>query len=60
MNASQRAKDLGAKNLKVVAEAINKHPTTLNNWYRDNPDLFDAVLVGYVAITNDWRRELSN
>jgi len=51
MSASNRAKELGAKNLKEVADAISKHVTTLHNWYNDNPILFEMVVIGYVSMS---------
>lgn len=52
MNASQYIKDQGLPSLAYVANAVNKHPNTLNNWYADNFALLEAVVLG-VKVKHD-------
>lgn len=46
--ASERAKDLGIKNLKEVSELSGVSTQNLNNWLDKKPDLFEVVLLGCV------------
>tara|TARA_R110000803_G_scaffold180290_3_gene242703 strand:- start:160 stop:405 length:246 start_codon:yes stop_codon:yes gene_type:complete len=52
MSAAKRAKQLGAKNLKVISEVANKHVTTLSRWHDTNPALFDAIVLGALIMEN--------
>ncbi len=45
---SARAKSLGAKNLKVVADHYKCTPKHLRDFYHRNIDGFDAMVIGYV------------
>lgn len=44
--ASSRAKSIGLKSLTQVSGMGGKPMQTLRNWNRENPFLFDIVLVG--------------
>lgn len=46
MTASARAKQIGLKNLTQVSDMSGKPMQTLRNWDRENPYLFDIVIVG--------------
>lgn len=49
VTASKQAKELGLKSLKQVSEMINKSPQTLINWYKNEPEHFEVVLLGCAA-----------
>jgi len=49
MTASQAAKAAGLPSLKWVAMKIGKPTSTLRNWYRHYPTLFEAVINGLGA-----------
>jgi len=51
MSASDSAKVAGLKNLATVIEMTGQSRQTLQNWYRDKPDLFRVVIAGCVALT---------
>lgn len=48
MTASKYIKAQGLPTLAYVAEAVNKPPQTLNNWYKHNIDMFKIVVEGVV------------
>ena len=52
MTASQQAKAAGLKNLAEVAKLTRQSPQTLNNWHNNKPELFNAVVLGCVAVIN--------
>ena len=46
MTTSSRAKQVGLKSLTQVSDMSGKPMQTLRNWNKENPFLFDIVLVG--------------
>ena len=50
MTPSQQAKAAGLKSLKEVADMTGKTTKTLDNWNKNYPALFAAVLIGCRAI----------
>lgn len=58
--AAAKAKSIGLPSLDYVAQKTNKSRSTLDRWYRENPDFFDIILQGclvtydkkYQAIVN--------
>lgn len=48
MTPSKRAKQIGATNLKQVAEATKQSTQTLSNWFYDKPELFEIVVIGTI------------
>jgi len=51
MTAAKRAKEIGAKSLTEIANAINKKDASiLNRWYHKNRALFEIVVFGYVMM----------
>jgi len=46
MKASQFAKQAGVKSLAEVSELTGVSPQTLNNWFKNKPELFKIVLLG--------------
>lgn len=61
MSPSRQAKAAGLKNLTQVSEMLGTKPDgnpvvslqTLGNWHKHKPRLFEAVLAGCKAITNN-------
>lgn len=49
---SQQAKAAGFKTLTQVSRICNKSVSTLRGWSRDNPQLFQVILIG-CATTGD-------
>lgn len=49
MTYSQRAKQLGAKSLKQVADEFGCTPQNLNLKFRSKPRQFDIIVLGVVA-----------
>ena len=52
MTASQKAKELGFKNLAQVQELSGQSQQNLDNWFKKKPLLFDVVLLGCLAKLN--------
>ena len=52
MTASQQAKAAGLKSLAQVSELTGVSFQTLNNWAKHKPQLFEAVLLGCLALTD--------
>lgn len=50
MSASKTAKSLGLESLKEVSQMVDRSTSTLNDWYRNDRDLFNAVIVGCASI----------
>lgn len=50
MTASEMAKSLGLVSLKEVAEITGKSTSTLNDWHRNEKQLFKAIIVGCASI----------
>jgi len=50
MTAAQKAKQLGFKSLKEMAELLNMSTQTLNNTFLANPVKFEALCIGAKAI----------
>lgn len=48
MKASEKAKNIGLRNLNQVAEYTGQSVQTLINWNKNKPELFDVVLLGCV------------
>lgn len=48
MTASQQAKKAGFKSLKQVAEISGKSRQNLDNWHKNQPKLFEIILIGCV------------
>lgn len=46
MTPSKKAKQAGLSSLAEVSQMIGKPPQTLNNWFNDEPELFDIVIIG--------------
>jgi len=46
---SDIAKAAGLKSLKEISDATGKSVQTLNNWHKDEPDLFRIVVKGVAA-----------
>lgn len=46
MSASEQAKSEGLKSLAQVSEITGASVQTLNNWYKNKPELFKIVLLG--------------
>jgi hypothetical protein len=53
MTASQKAKELGFKNLAQVQELSGQSQQTLDNWLKKKPLLFKVVLLGCLAKLNE-------
>ena len=50
MKASTYIKDvMGLPSLAHVAKMVNKHPDTINNWYKKEFDLFEIIVLGCVS-----------
>ena len=49
MKASTYIKDHGLPSLAHVAKIVNKHPDTINNWYKKEFDLFEIIVLGCVS-----------
>lgn len=49
-SASELAKSVGMKSLAEVSQITGKHANTLTRWYKDEPALFRAVILGCVVI----------
>ena len=43
MTASIKAKQLGNKSLTQVARHVNRPVRTLQHWFHESPELFEAV-----------------
>lgn len=58
MTASEKAKAAGLRSLKQISDMLgtnsNGRPMvsrqTLDNWHKNKPELFNAVLMGCVAL----------
>jgi hypothetical protein len=46
MKTSEKAKLAGLKNLTELSKMVGKPCETLRNWDKENPELFDIVLLG--------------
>lgn len=55
MGAADKAKEAGLKSLAEMGRIANKNVVTLNNWFKDNRQLFDVVLAGCVVTKNKGR-----
>lgn len=53
MTASEDAKKAGLKSLQEAAAMVGKPANTLQNWYRDSPVLFRAVILGCAQIKRE-------
>ena len=53
MTSSEKAKSLGLKSLKEVSDMIGKPTQTLNNWAKNEPDLFKIVLIGCAQVKQE-------
>lgn len=53
MKASEYAKSLGCRNVKVVADACGIPVDTLYRWYHKRPDAFRLLCLGYVKEKGD-------
>jgi hypothetical protein len=53
MTASQKAKELGFKNLAQVQELSGQSQQNLDNWFKKKPVLFEVVLLGCLAKLNE-------
>lgn len=49
MTPSKQAKELGLKSLTQVSELTGKSLQTLTNWFNEQPELFEVVLLGCKA-----------
>ena len=52
ITASERAKNLGLKNLNQMAEMTEQSTQTLNNWFNNKNKLFEIVLAGCIKKNN--------
>jgi hypothetical protein len=52
ITASERAKNLGLKNLNQMAEMTEQSTQTLNNWFNNKNKLFEIVLTGCIKKNN--------
>lgn len=52
MSASKKAKAGGLTSLKEMAEILKAPVTTLNDWEKTKPIIFDALVTGAAAIKN--------
>jgi hypothetical protein len=52
MTASQKAKELGFKNLVQVQELSGQSQQNLDNWFKKKPLLFEVVLFGCLVKLN--------
>lgn len=50
MSASQAIKDLELPSLQYVATHIKRRPELLQDWYKNYPELFSAVIHGVKAL----------
>lgn len=46
MKVSEKIKLIGYKDLKEFSKEINKTPATVINWEKENPVLFNMLMVG--------------
>jgi hypothetical protein len=46
MTPSKKAKELGLKSLTQVSKITGQSLQTLTNWFKDKPELFEAVILG--------------
>ena len=44
--ASEKVKAKGLKSLKQMSEMVKRPVSTLHNWHREYPDLFNLLLLG--------------
>ena len=50
MSASKAIKSIGLPSLRYVAQHIKRPPNLLHEWYKDQPELFNAVIHGVKAL----------
>lgn len=61
MTASKQAKAIGLKNLNEARDSLGTNKsgnptvsrTTLENWYKNKPELFEVVCLGVLAKRNN-------
>ena len=53
MGASKTAKKIGCPSVRAVAKWLGYSEQRLYRWYRDKPELFRAVCLGYVKENGD-------
>lgn len=51
LTPAQKAKDLGLKSLKQVSELSNTPLSTLHDWAKTRPKLFEVILLGCLKQT---------
>jgi len=49
MTPSKQCKRAGLKGLTHMSRLCNKPTSTLRDWHRDNPKLFNVVVIGCVS-----------
>ena len=49
MTAAEKAKSVGLKNLKELAEISGESTQTLNNWLNNYPVRFELILKGAIV-----------
>ena len=52
MTPSKQAKEAGLSGLKEMADMTGKTVRTLQNWFNDEPKLFNVAVAGCAAIKN--------
>ena len=50
MSASKKAKQGGLASLKEMAEVLHAPVTTLNDWEKTKPIIFDALVIGSLEL----------
>lgn len=53
MTPSQQAKEAGLHGLHQVSRITGVSAQTLNNWHRNKPELFKAVIIGCKHLADD-------
>ena len=53
MKPSEQCKEVGLSSLNQLAEITGESVQTLNNWHKNKPKLFKAVLAGAVVLSPD-------
>ena len=57
MTPSKRAKELGAKSLKQVADLFGCTVDNLNAKFKSKPHQFDIIVLGVVSLINQENRK---
>ena len=60
MSASHRAKELGAKSLKQIAEAWGTTTQALSYQHKENPHKFDIIVSGVLNLRSKSQNNTSN